>query len=341
MDVLSPRESAKFIAARSKHVEVVYDEIQSASEVILKRMTEAKYSMKTWKSHKMHPKAMDDDALQWIFVVDCLNFSFWVYKDKEPYAVEYNGEVYNDYEALCAVVNRALEEDVPITTPEYYKSLTVEDARRMFRSANETELPLIERRVAHLREAGEILSKHFDNSVGNLISTCNKSAVTLVRKIVSMFSSFRDEAFYNGKHVSFYKRAQIFVADVWACFEGEKYGHFNDITELTMFADYRVPQCLQFLGILRYSADLQQKIEKEEEVQAGSEEEVELRGCSIHAVECLLNTMNKNGNINGGINFGKSNLNSIIIDYYLWDYATMNSDKMMKFPEHRTRTHFY
>ena len=109
MDVLFPRESAKFIAARSKHVEVVHDKIQSASELILKRMAEAKYSMKTWKSHKMHPKTMNDDALDWIFVVDCLNFSFWVYKDKEPYAVEYKGEVYNDYEALCAVVNRALE----------------------------------------------------------------------------------------------------------------------------------------------------------------------------------------------------------------------------------------
>ena len=230
---------------------------------------------------------------------------------------------------------------MPITRPEYYKSLTVEDARRIFRSANETELPLIERRVAHLREAGKILSKHFDNSVGNLISTCNQSAVTLVRKIVSLFSSFRDEAFYNGKQVSFYKRAQIFVADVWACFEGGKYGHFNDIAELTMFADYRVPQCLQFLGILKYSADLQRKVEKEEELQAGSEEEVEIRGCSIHAVECLLNTMHKNGNIIEDLNFDKSKLNSIIIDYYLWDYATMNSDEMMKFPEHRTRTNFY
>jgi hypothetical protein len=39
--------------------------------------------------------------------------------------------------------------------------------------------------------------------------------------------------------VCLYKRAQILVADIWACFEGQGYGEFNDIDEITMFADYR------------------------------------------------------------------------------------------------------
>jgi hypothetical protein len=32
------------------------------------------------------------------------------------------------------------------------------------------------------------------------------------------------------------KRAQIFVADLWAAFEGEGYGEFIDIDKVTMFA---------------------------------------------------------------------------------------------------------
>lgn len=32
------------------------------------------------------------------------------------------------------------------------------------------------------------------------------------------------------------KRAQIFVADLWAAFEGEGYGEFHDIDQITMFA---------------------------------------------------------------------------------------------------------
>jgi hypothetical protein len=35
------------------------------------------------------------------------------------------------------------------------------------------------------------------------------------------------------------KRAQILVADVWACFGGTGLGAFNDMHRITMFADYR------------------------------------------------------------------------------------------------------
>lgn len=39
--------------------------------------------------------------------------------------------------------------------------------------------------------------------------------------------------------VRFWKRVQILAADVWACFEGQGLGTFNDIDHITMFADYR------------------------------------------------------------------------------------------------------
>jgi hypothetical protein len=36
--------------------------------------------------------------------------------------------------------------------------------------------------------------------------------------------------------VRLYKRAQILVADLWACFNGEEFGEFHDIDKITMFA---------------------------------------------------------------------------------------------------------
>lgn len=39
--------------------------------------------------------------------------------------------------------------------------------------------------------------------------------------------------------VTFYKRAQILIADLWLAFKGKSYGHFEDIDSLTAFADYR------------------------------------------------------------------------------------------------------
>jgi hypothetical protein len=60
--------------------------------------------------------------------------------------------------------------------------------------------------------------------------------------------------------VFFYKRAQIFVGDVYGAFGGKGLGCFHDIDQLTMFADYRVPVVLRLMGLLHYSPELQQQV---------------------------------------------------------------------------------
>ena len=65
-----------------------------------------------------------------------------------------------------------------------------------------------------------------------------------------------------GKRISFYKRAQILVADTWSVLEGEGDGCFEDISSITMFADYRLPQVLVHLGALKYSGALLEKLLK-------------------------------------------------------------------------------
>ena len=67
-----------------------------------------------------------------------------------------------------------------------------------------------------------------------------KSAMKLAYLLATHFPSYRDVGTYNGKIVTFLKRAQIFPADVWNRFEGKGFGEFTDIDDLTMFADYRL-----------------------------------------------------------------------------------------------------
>lgn len=63
------------------------------------------------------------------------------------------------------------------------------------------------------------------------------------------FDGFRDESRFDDKKVRILKRAQIFVADLWAAFGGESYGHFDDIDAVTMFAGnscllFQVQSCI-------------------------------------------------------------------------------------------------
>lgn len=98
-------------------------------------------------------------------------------------------------------------------------------------------------------------------------------------------AGFRDHSLYKGHQVFLYKRAQIFAADLWGAFKGRGYGEFYDIGSVTIFADYIVPAVLRQLGVLRYSSALASTIDANDEISSGSEEEVEIRACSIYAVE--------------------------------------------------------
>ena len=52
-----------------------------------------------------------------------------------------------------------------------------------------------------------------------------------------------------------------------------------------MFADYRVPQALAYLGALKYSPELIHRLENATWLENGSPEEVELRGASIYCCQ--------------------------------------------------------
>jgi hypothetical protein len=75
-----------------------------------------------------------------------------------------------------------------------------------------------------------------DVSVVRLIEEADHSAGKLVNLLAKHFPCFRDEGRFDGRKVRFLKRAQIFVADLWAAFNGTGYGEFYDIDHITMFA---------------------------------------------------------------------------------------------------------
>jgi hypothetical protein len=117
-------------------------------------------------------------------------------------------------------------------------------------------------------------------SFTNVISAAKGSAAGLVNILARDFPSFRDEFPFQGrrKPVRFLKRAQILVADLWACFQGEGYGAFKDIDKITMFADYRLPQILSSLGCIYYSPKLDMAVRQKQTLESGGNWEMQLRG---------------------------------------------------------------
>lgn len=202
---------------------------------------------------------------------------------------------------------------IPITSPSFWNSddFTHDVLANVFRSATTEPIPLLNERFDCLREAGAVLATHFDGKVSSLVTRADRSAGRLVNLLVRYLACFRDEHEFHRERVQILKRAQIFVADVWAAFKGTQYGHFDDIDRITMFADYRVPQMLHAMKSLTYSYQLEQHIRSQKEIPSGSVWEVEMRGCSIWCVEKIRQLINKA--------HPEERVNAILIDFFLYD----------------------
>jgi hypothetical protein len=115
-----------------------------------------------------------------------------------------------------------------------------------------------------------------------VIEAAHDSAVALV-DLLADWRAFTDVSTYDGRSVPFFKRAQIAAADAARTGLTEP----ADLDRLTAFADNLVPQVLRLDGVLHLDPGLERRIEAGELLEHGSAEEIELRACTVHAIELL------------------------------------------------------
>ncbi|KAG6445927.1 hypothetical protein O3G_MSEX004198 [Manduca sexta] len=331
-DVLSPAQSGEFIAQHSRHVKIHKEGLDKLCREIVKSCSSSKLQIPDTGTNIIRPNKDDPQAADWVFVADALNFCFWSYTGAEKWTVD--GQ--SGYYALEAALSRAIKEGHDISNPDYYSKISEEQLRNIMRSDNDTQIPLFKERISILREVGKILLEKYNGTFVTCLKEANKSAKKLLEIVVENFPSFRDEAVFNNQKVSLYKRAQILIADLWSFFDGKGLGEFYDIECITMFADYRVPQVLVYFGALSYTEELMQKLKKDELLPSGADEEIEIRGCSIQAVELLKKKVKEE--LNGQ---DVEVPNSSLIDYYLWCYRRKYAGEMEIIPFHKTLGIYY
>ena len=120
--------------------------------------------------------------------------------------------------------------------------------------------------------------------------------------------------------VGFWKRAQIVPNDLALA----GVASFDDLDSLTIFADNLVPHVLRVDGVLRYSDSLAALVDAGSLLEQGSEEEVEIRACAVHA--CV--------SIASGLGVPER-----ILDTWLWNRG--QEPRYKSRPRHRCRSVFY
>ncbi|XP_039259045.2 queuosine 5'-phosphate N-glycosylase/hydrolase-like [Styela clava] len=338
---LPPRKTGKLIASHCEDVFIDDQKVAETAKVLMQAFKQNDFSLKGWKNHVLHPKVADEKAIDIIFAIDVLNFSFWPDIPGKKYAVKYGGKLWTGYWSLVAALKRAEDEGKPVYDSEFMAEVEKKEFSDIFRSDTEIEIPLLDKRFEGFKESGRVLLEKFNGSFINCIRQCERDAVTLMNLVVENFPSFRDESVFQNQRVAFYKRAQILVADIWCCFEGKGLGEFTNIDEITMFADYRVPQSLEYFEILKYSEELKKALSQRIVFPPGHRFELEIRGSSIEAIERLTSQVRKLLADDDIKESKLSGVNSITVDNFLWDYAREHREKINHLPFHLVRTIFY
>jgi hypothetical protein len=180
-----------------------------------------------------------------------------------------------------------------------------------------------------LKDLGALLVARFDGEAVRLVETARHKAASLIR-ILRQMPYFDDVAIWHGRAVPFMKRAQLTAADLDLAFAGEGWGRFDDLKELTIFADNLVPHVLRVDGVLSYDPALLARIEAGEVLKVGAPEEVEIRAAALHAVELL------KGHLHAA---GHAKVTSVALDYLLWNRG--QGERYKAAPRHRARGVFY
>jgi hypothetical protein len=177
------------------------------------------------------------------------------------------------------------------------------------------------------RDLGELLAVRFGGSAAALVRSAGGSAAALVGTIATMPLAHDVGAYpLDGGpiEVPFHKRAQITVSHLARAFGHRGLGRFDDVGDLTAFADNLVPHVLRMAGVLAYDDELAHRIDGGELLVPGSLEEVEIRACGLHAVELLA---------------ARTGLAPATIDHQLWQRGQDPAIKAV--PRHRCRCSWY
>jgi len=231
---------------------------------------------------------LDQSGIDYFLVFNSINFCYW---GSPKWTVTYRDQDRDGAWGMLAALTRALEEKYPILEGDYLGKLTKGDLTKILRG--NVTIPLFSQRLNILREVGKVLTADFDGHFHHLLEAAEGSAVKLVDLLVENFPSFDDSVEWEGHHLLFYKRAQLGAAMLGERWHAHKIELFTDLDQLTVSADYKLPQVLRDLGILKYEPPLARMIDENRRLPANSREELEIRAATILAGEEMTEILRK------------------------------------------------
>ncbi|HEY6398244.1 MAG TPA: queuosine salvage family protein [Solirubrobacteraceae bacterium] len=261
------RSACDWVAARARHVQIDHGVIAAYAASLP--------PVSTPSAERTSPGSAEREQLTafWL-TLDAVNFgSGWFPTLRKP-----PGR--SGYHTIAEAIRERFERQGAWTADQLTRVNPAEIAAVLGQDSGHELMALF---ACSLRDLGEHLNTNHGGRFAAPIDYTDTSAVKLV-ELLAGWSCFADTSSYEGRPIPFLKRAQIAAADLHRVGAAT----FGDLGRLTMFADNLVPHVLRLDGALRFAPSLVERIDRHSLIEHGSPEEVEIRACSVHAVELIV-----------------------------------------------------
>jgi len=243
------------------------------------------------------------DVAAYLLTLDAINFgSGWFPLVRKR---EVDGRMVSGYFTIAWALSDRFRAHGPWTNAELRSMTTTQIAAVL---GQQPELELMSLYAQALRALGAFLGERRPLDV---VAAAGGSAQRLAAALAGGMAMFAD--------VGFYKRAQIAANDL----ELAGVARFDDIDELTIFADNLVPHVLRCAGVLVYDDELAAHIDAGLPLPMDRRER-EIRACALHACELIS---------------ARDGVPPRVLDVQLWNHG--QTPEIKASPRHRCRTVYY
>ena len=302
-------ESNKYVIENAKFIQINKKEIEKFANQIKDVNTQ------NWLYNSPY-KLLDENIetiITFLLYFEAIDFSFW---GSPKWQIETINGKEDGSMALMFAMLRYIREN------KSFDSMTKENFKEYLKG--NVEIPLFEERFKIIKNVNKVVNETFSGDFYNAIYNLTNDE-ELFKFIIDNFEDFKDIRTYEGKKIYFYKLAQLLTSDILHIRE-KKENIKVDYSHLVGCSDYKIPQVLRALNLVKYNEELANIVDNKIEIKENSKYEVEIRAKVIYVIDEIKRLLN-------------NKVNAIELNDYIW--LMSKNKELPKRPYHLTRTTNY
>lgn len=264
--------SCDYVATNSKYVSINYEKLDEYIKTIDCE------KIKFWLSSNPY-NLFDmgiDKTINFMLIFDSIDYCFW---GQPKWTIEtIDGKKDGSDALLYALLNY-----VKNLNKIDFTNVSFEEFSNILKG--NVEIPFLRERYNTVISICNVVNKRMNGNFYSYIKDINVDT-ELFDIIINNFADFCDEREYDGNKVYFYKLAQLLTSDILHIKELIS-GTKVDYSHLVGCADYKIPQTLRALGILKYNDELSNIIDNKVLIDKNSKYEVEIRANMIAVINYI------------------------------------------------------